>query len=346
MPATALPDRSPAPGLDDAGDAPDTRDARGGPEHPDLALSLARLSADELVAALGMARAPAPARLAARGAFAAVSVPLGRALARFDHGIETLGLSGAAAAVLADLGARWTRIGPRPPARGPLLVVANHPGAYDALVLLGAIGRDDVKIVAADRTFLRAMPALARHLVFVPEAPSGTAMARATGLRSALAHLAHGGALVHFGAGRIEPDPAFPVDAERLAPWHVGTGALVRGAARSAGSLVAALASGVHSPRAKRLFLVRLAERHGLTTLAPLLQVALRRYRDVDAVVRFGDAVRARELAGGDGMRASRVRDDALVAARARDAVLALWPSPLRADERATKRGDGVGPRG
>jgi hypothetical protein len=40
----------------------------------------------------------------------------------------------------------------------------------------------------------------------------------------------------------------------------------------------------VHSPRAKRLFLNRLAERRGITTLAALLQVALR-LRDVNAHV-------------------------------------------------------------
>jgi hypothetical protein len=313
----------------------------------DLERVLAGLSADELVAAMGLKNAPGPVRRAARAAFTTVSVPLGRALARFDAGVETSGVSAAAAGMLDDLEARWTRVGERPPTRGPLLVVANHPGAYDALVLLAATGRDDVVIVAADRTFLRAMPRFRRHLVFVPEAPSGAAMRRAVGLRRALAHMARGGAVLHFGAGFIEPDPAFPAGRTApLAPWQPGTGALVRGAIQCAGAIVPALVAGVHSPRAKRLFVTRLAERHGLTTLAPLLQVAVPRFRDVEAVVRFGAAIAIPLPLGAS--------DDARVAARVRDEALALWPfptdalwgSPSSAGQDAVKRIDRTGPRG
>src|SRR5205814_8932191 len=38
----------------------------------------------------------------------------------------------------------------RVPDRGPLLVVANHPGLSDAVALLAALGRDDAWIVAAN----------------------------------------------------------------------------------------------------------------------------------------------------------------------------------------------------
>jgi hypothetical protein len=327
---------------------PQRRPAQLGDATPrgELERSLASHSAEELVAALGLGSAPAPARAVARAALTAVSAPLGRALARFDGRIETSGLVTAAACMLDDLGVRWTRLGERPPARGPLLVVAYHPGAYDALVLFATLERDDVAIVAADRTFLRAMPALRRHLVFVPEAPSGAALGRAIGLRQALAHVAAGGALLHFGAGCIEPDPAFvAAGAAPFEPWQSGTGALVRGAARSAGAVVPTVVLGVHSPRAKRLFVTRLAERHGLTTLAPLLQVAVPRYRDVEAFVRFGDALPARRLAHGG--------NDAQVAGTVRDAALALWPLPVpplrgrsssSAPERAAKRVDRAGP--
>jgi hypothetical protein len=276
---------------------------------------LAQLSADEMVAALGLAGAPPIVRAPIRAALLAFSVPLGRILARFDARIEDLGVARAAAAALADLEATWTRDGEPPPMRGPLLVVANHPGAYDALVLLAALGRDDAAILAADRPLLRALPSLARHLVFVPGETASSTAKRTCALRCALHHLAEGKALVHFGGGRIEPDPAFRVDpgVELLAPWSPGTGALVRGAGRAGGAVVAAIVAGVHSPRAKRLWLTHVAERHGLTTLAPLLQIGLRRYRDVAAHIRFAAAEPAGELSEGgrNAVITTRVRDRA-----------------------------------
>jgi hypothetical protein len=321
----------PSPGRGRRDDARETKE---------LERSLARHSAEELVAALGLRRAPAPVRAGVRAAFAAVSVPLGKALAHFDRNIETLGLSRAAAGVLADLGARWTRLGAPPPARGPLLVVSNHPGAYDALVLMASIERDDLAIVAADRALLRDMPGLQPHLVFIPDAPAGKLMGRVSGLRRALAHIARGGALLHFGAGRIEPDPAFlSAGSEHLAAWPSGAASLLRGTARSGGVFVPAVVAGVHSARAKSLFVTRLAERHGLTTLAPLLQVSLRRYRDVEAIVRFGGALSSRSFSG----------DDARIAAAVRDEALALWPIPRHSvtgvDQHPMKRADRLGPR-
>jgi hypothetical protein len=218
--------------------------------------------------------------------------------------------------------------------------MSNHPGAYDALVLMAALERDDLAIVAADRGFLRAMPGLQPHLVFIPEAPTGALMGRVSGLRRAMTHLTKGGALLHFGAGRIEPDPAFlAAGAEHLLPWAQGAGALLRGSARSGGIFVPAMVAGVHSARAKSLQITRLAERHGLTTLAPLLQVSLRRYRDVEAIVRFGEAYPSRRFTG----------DDARIAAAAREQVLALWPVPRHSvsgmDQRPAKRVDSSGPR-
>jgi hypothetical protein len=280
-----------------------------------LERTLAGISADEMVAALGLPGLPESLRAALRRAFLGISTPLGRTLARFDARIAPTGIGAAATAALEELGATWQREGPPPPARGPLLIVANHPGAYDALTLLAAARRDDLAIVAAERTFLRALPSLSRHLLFVPESTDSVRQ-RARGLLRAHDHLASGGAVLHFGAGRIEPDPAFlPSDgADVLLPWSSGTGALVRAAARYRGTVAVAVVSGVHSHRAKRLLVTRLAERRGITTLAPLLQVAVRRYRDVSAVVRFGPAHEASALitSGHDATITSNVRSLAL----------------------------------
>ena len=277
-----------------------------------------------MVGALGLGAARPAVRAIVRAAFVAASIPLGRILARFDARIDAFGLATAAKMALADLGATWTREGRPPPEHGPLLVVANHPGAYDTLTLVAALGRDDVAIVAADRAFLRALPSFARHLAFVPEGPAAAALERMRGMRRALSHLETGGALVHFGAGRIEPDPAFPAtQVELLAPWPRGTGMLVRGAAKVDGNVAAAVIEGVHSPRAKRLFLTRIAEERGITTLAPLLQLTVPRYRRVEATVRFAPAAQAREFTIGG--------DDAVITDRVRDRVraLVLRPSPV-----------------
>jgi hypothetical protein len=281
-----------------------------------IAHTLASLSADEIVAALGLERAPAPLRAIVRAASFQVSRPLGRLLARFDARIGERGIAAAAAAAIADLEARFRVVGPPPPRTGPLLVVSNHPGAYDTLTLLAALGRDDAAIVAADRRFLRAMPTFARKLCFVADTDGAPTLHRSSGLRHALRHLRAGGAIVQFGAGRIEPDPAFPSREPLLATWLPGTGVLARGAAAAGGRVVATLLEGVISPKARRVLLVRLAERRGVTTIAPLLQIALRRYHDVSATVRFGSAIDAADAAG--------VGDDAAIAAWLRGRALAL----------------------
>ena len=274
------------------------------------------------MAALGLAEAPAIVRAVARSGFWFASAPLGRILARFDSRIAQRGIARAAADALDDLGVQWACDGASP-STGPLLVVSNHPGAYDALILLAALGRTDSAIVAADRSLLRALPTLARHLIFVRE--GSDAASRALGIRRALRHLSAGGALIHFGAGRIEMDPAFARNDARdlLASWPAGTGALVRGAARAHGAIAAALVEGVHSERAKRLLVTRLAERRGVTTFAPLLQVAVPGYRHVRARVRFSNLVEATSLASG--------ASDEQITTLVRSMALCLFGQPQRA---------------
>lgn len=244
-----------------------------------------------MVVSLGFGRAPAVVRQAVKRAFHVSSVPLGRLLATFDARIATDGVHLAASQALEDLHARWD-CAQKVSSTGPLLVVANHPGAYDALVLLAAMGRADVAVITEDRRFLRALPTMSRHLLFGSHHAAGAAS-----LRKALRHLSRGGALLHFGAGRIEPDPAFTqAHVPALLSWNDGAGALVRGAARAGGSVVTALVSGVHSPQAKHLLVNRLAEHFGVTTLALLLQVAVRRYHDVHARVLFSEPQLAARL--------------------------------------------------
>jgi hypothetical protein len=245
-----------------------------------LARELADLSALEIVAALGAGEAPGVIKRALALPFVAISRAMGETLADIDEAIAHRGLPLAAREALERFGVASTYTG-APIATGPCLFLANHPGAYDAFALMAAIDRRDLLILAADRSFLRALPHLSGHLLFVGAEPR----ARAGTLKRALSHLLQGGAVLHFPAGEIEPDAAFETEGVKLLKaWQPGVAALVRACARSRGCVAVAGVRAVHSPRAKRLFLNRLAERRGITTLAALLQVALR-LRDVNAHV-------------------------------------------------------------
>jgi 1-acyl-sn-glycerol-3-phosphate acyltransferase len=234
-----------------------------------LADELARISAAEMVAALGVRGAPSWVRRGLSLPFLVASQPLGSTLAAFDSAVTTHGIADAARRALGDFRVQLEVRRPQAP-EGPCLVLANHPGAYDALSLMSAVGRDDLLILAADREFLRALPRLSRHLLPVGERPEQ----RARTLRRARHHLLRGGAVLHFPAGAIEPDADFePKKSRWLGPWQPGASALVAGCARAGGHVMLAGVRGVHSPRAKRAWLNRLAEERGITTLSPLLQL-------------------------------------------------------------------------
>ena len=253
-----------------------------------IAAELATLSAAEIVSALGAKGLPRRLRGMVERIALRPSRRLGRTLAHFDSLIGDVGITKAARSILASFGAELTTDGAAC-VPGPLLIVTNHPGAYDALATIAALGRDDVALLAADRPFLRAMPSLSEHLVFVDET---SAFARLAGLRRALAWLAEGHALVQFGAGMIEPDARFVADGDDvLGAWSNGTGTLVSRASTRGASVVPAFVSGVHSSRAKRLPFVRWAERRGITTIAPLIQATVPGFRDVRVSVRFGQPI-------------------------------------------------------
>jgi hypothetical protein len=225
--------------------------------------------------------------------FSAASRHLGETLAELDATLSVQGLPAAAKGALARFGVAL-RVSGTPIDAGPCLVLANHPGAYDALALMKAIARRDLLILAADRRFLRALSSLsAAHLSLVGEQPTE----RAAALKRSLAWLRRGGAVLHFPAGEIEPDADFEADSSLLlGAWQPGVPALIKACARVSGRVLLAGVRGVHSPGAKRLLINRLAERRGLTTLSPLIQV-LCGLRDVRARVHLLEAAPARVLA-------------------------------------------------
>jgi hypothetical protein len=262
-----------------------------------VAADLYRVNMAELAGATGIARLPETPRRILLAPLGPLARTLASRLAEFDAAVGRDRLGSAARAVLRRFGA-VPRIFGAAPASGPLLVVSNHPGTYDALSLFVALARDDVRILVAERPFLRAMPNMQKHFLYVPDlAPAGgDNLMRGIGLRHAIQHLKYGGTLLHFAAGAIEPDPAFlGRGADPLLPWQDGTAALVNAAARYGAQVLVAMVSGVCSERAKRAWIVKQAEKRGITTLAGLLQVAVPGYRDVDLRVRLSHPLRANE---------------------------------------------------
>ncbi|BCX03347.1 MAG: glycerol acyltransferase [Candidatus Roseilinea sp.] len=111
------------------------------------------------------------------------------------------------------------------PMQGPVIFAANHAGMSESLACFSAIPRRDLKVVANDRPFVRALPNVFAHLITVPAAEGD----RFAVVRQVARHLEHGGALFINPAGRIEPDPAcMPGAIESLRTWSPSLGLFVR----------------------------------------------------------------------------------------------------------------------
>lgn len=173
------------------------------------------------------------------------------------------------------------------PPEGPVVILSNHPGMTDTVALFTSLAsRADLRVIASDRPFLRALPNVSRKLIFLPGEGAGQMVA----MRTAARHLQDGGALLTFPAGDIEPDPAAfgpQRAAASLASWSSSYSLFAR--LVPATRFVPALVSHVVSPQAQRhpLTLLRRTARDR-EKLAAALQVALPRYRDLVARVTFG----------------------------------------------------------
>ncbi|MGB3634645.1 MAG: 1-acyl-sn-glycerol-3-phosphate acyltransferase, partial [Rubrobacteraceae bacterium] len=177
------------------------------------------------------------------------------------------------------------------PEHGPVLFVSNHPGLADAVALFAAIPRPDLRIVAAERPFLSALPNTSRYLLTINEkSPERLAL-----VRQANRHLKRGGAMLTFPGGRIEPDPAVLPGADAaLEDWSSS----VEFFARLEPNLVVVpvAVSGVISTAALRNPLVFLRRRkEDQRWLAATIQMLVPRMRDVTTRVTFGEPIRARD---------------------------------------------------
>ena len=137
--------------------------------------------------------------------------------AEFDQTVAQVGLAPAIRPYYSRFAERVTVTGTETlPAAGPLLVVSNHPGAYDLFLILSNLPRDDVKVIVSEISILHRLPAFDRYFISIGPSASNSVSAAKAGVR----HLQAGGALFLFPGGIVDPDPAFmPGAVESLERW-------------------------------------------------------------------------------------------------------------------------------
>lgn len=139
--------------------------------------------------------------------------------AAFDHTVASIGFCRAATQWAPRLmPSYWVFGAEHIPNQGPLLLLANHPGTFDLLLLAACLPRNDFKTIASDRPFFRALTATSAYLIFSSRVDL---RAKANVIRHAIQHLENGGVLVVLPAGRLEPDPGYQPTAalQALRQW-------------------------------------------------------------------------------------------------------------------------------
>lgn len=281
--------------------------------------TLLNINIDDLLNAWGLGQERAGRRLL-RALARPPSSEFARQLCRFDDAVGSTGLQ--AGGVL--LCQRYTG-GVRAaglqhlPSQGPTLILANHPGLCDTVALFATIARPELRVIALDRPFLRALPHTSRLLYLLPDDAEG----RAATTYAVARYLRNGGAALTFPAGEIEPDPLVLAGAvESLDSWSESIGSFTRLVPHAA--IVVALVGGVYHPKVLRHPLTRLRRnRADRELLAAALQLAWRRYQGNTIDVVFAPPLSASALLAPDRDPARITR---AVTDRARQ-VLDNWPT-------------------
>jgi len=199
----------------------------------------------------------------------------------------------------------------RIPRGGPILLVANHPGLTDAVALIAALDRPDLRIVAADYPFLHALRGLGPRLLFLDASRTQLGW-----IRKVSRDLRQGSVVLLFPAGGLEPDPAVLGFESALRSWSDSVGLIARLAPDA--QIVPAAVTGVLSARAfaHPLTRIRRAPRDR-QRVATLLQMIDPRCRAVTARIAFGSPLVAERGASLNTELAARMRgllsDPALV---------------------------------
>lgn len=183
-------------------------------------VTLSKLSIAELVRAVGLPRN----KLVLSLFWILFRIPMSRFATiglTFDRMVAEVGFPKASEWALTNWCSHVTARGTQNiPAKGPLLIVCNHPGTYDALIIFSQVGRQDIRWISTEIPFLDNLPQTRKHVIF---ASRSNALKRMSAMRSAIRHLQAGGALLYIGAGQLDPDPAvYPNAAEHIEEWLTG----------------------------------------------------------------------------------------------------------------------------
>jgi Acyltransferase len=257
---------------------------------------LMRLCVDDLISAFGLGEV-SHGRVVMESISRIPARRLARQILTYDRIVGESGLGTGGAWALKKFSRNTSIEGQgNVPRGGPLLLVSNHPGLADAVALFAATPRDDLRVIAANRPLLEALPNTSRYLLTISETSAG----RSGIVRAAARHLRSGGSLLTFPGGRIEPDPAvLPGAVRALDRWSSSADLFVRLIPGLV--VVPVVVSGVISPSALRNPLIHLRRRKSdREWLAATLQVLVPALRNVDARVEFGRPIHAEFGAVGD----------------------------------------------
>lgn len=250
--------------------------------------ALTEINLDDLVTSFGLEDHPKLAWMT-RALFVGTARKFAGQMLDFDEAVRAVGLVEAARQTQRRY-IRTLRLFSDPLPAGPFLALSNHPGMVDTLVLFSALNRPDLKIIATERPFLKALPNTSQKLYYVTDDP-GTRMSL---IRQVSAHLRSGAAALTFPSGKIEPDPnVYPGTMQALRGWTDSVGFFVRIAPETA--ILPVLVRGVVWVKAARHPLVRLKkareDREKLAAALQLLAHVVFGKKPLDVTVQIGTPI-------------------------------------------------------
>jgi hypothetical protein len=111
------------------------------------------------------------------------------------------------------------------PPEGPLLLVSNHPGAYDSVAIGSKIARMDMKVIVSDIAFVKQLPATSSHMIYIAD----DVTTRMNVIRATIEHLKTGGGIIVFPTGLVDPEPAIvPGASLALERWSASVEIMLR----------------------------------------------------------------------------------------------------------------------